>query len=201
MPAPARRTPLQTRSQDTVQAILRGASQLLSEAAFDEITTSRIAEAAGLSVGALYRFFSDKQEIFDAIAVQELEQFRAQVESKLTARRLIFSPRKTLGQILDTYLAFLDERPHFRVLALGGHISPRTRQQQTDPSIGPGGLLQNLLASKLGGKATAKLRLRIRVASEVGDRLIAYAYQQETPAARAAVLEELHELLPRYLLR
>jgi AcrR family transcriptional regulator len=36
----------------------------------------RIAAAAGLSIGALYRFFPDKQTIIDAIAVHHTSQFR-----------------------------------------------------------------------------------------------------------------------------
>lgn len=201
MTSPAsRRTPLQNRSNETFQAILKGAAALLGRIPFEQITTTRIAEEAEISVGALYRFFSDKQEIYDAIAVQELESFRATVESKLSARRLIFSPRKTLGQIIDAYVKFLDERPHFRELALGRHISDRTREQQTDPSVGPAAPLQNLLVEKLGWKPSKKLELKIRVASEAGDRLIAYAYRQDTIEARAAVIEELKAMLQGYLI-
>lgn len=198
-PASSRRTPLQNRSSGTVQSILDAASRLLTRLPFEQITTSRIAEEAGISVGALYRFFSDKQEIYDAIAVAELQQFREMAESAVTARKILFSPKKTIGGIVDSYIRFLDERPHFRVLALGRHISEATREQQTDPGEGPGGLLQKLLGEKLGGRASRKLALKIRVASETGDRLIAFAYQQPTPESREAVLGELKEMLQRYL--
>ena len=43
-------------------------------------------------------------------------------------------------------------------------------------------------------------RLRIRIAAEAGDRVIAFAYRQEQPEARHAVLTELKEMLTRYLL-
>jgi len=195
-----RRTPVQQRSNETLQAILDAASRLLTRVPVDQITTSRVAEEAGISVGALYRFFSDKQEIYDAIAVRELERFREIVEAQLTARKLLFSPRKTLGQIIDTYVKFLDEHPHFRVLSLGGHISDATRESQTNPNVGPGGLLQNLLVAKLGMKASRKLERRIRIASEVGDRLIAYAYRQPSREEREAVIEELKALLQGYLI-
>ena len=88
-----RRTPLQARSNQTVEEILDAASSLLGRVPFEEITTSRIAAQAGISVGALYRFYSDRQEIFDAIAVRELDAFRAGIERAFTARQLIFSPR------------------------------------------------------------------------------------------------------------
>jgi AcrR family transcriptional regulator len=195
-----RRTPLQARSNKTVEDILDAAASLLTSIPFDEITTSRLAEQAGISVGALYRFYSDKQEIFDAIALRELDAFRVEIERVVTARQLIFSPRKVLGRVLDAYVDFLESRPHFRILALGNHISERTRENQSDPQTGPGGILGNLLVERYGWRPGRKMRLRIRIAAETGDRVIAFAYRQETLEARQAVLNELKEMLTRYLL-
>jgi AcrR family transcriptional regulator len=197
----SRRAPQQARSSETVQTVLDGASSLLGRVPFEQITTSRIAEAAGLSVGALYRFYNDKQEIFDAIAVRELAEFRDQIEKTVNARQLLFTPRKSLDRILDAYLAFLDSRPHFRELALGRHISERTREDQSNPETGPGGILQDLLVKKFGMKPSKRLQRRIRIAAEVGDRLIAFAYTQPTAKDRAEVIEELKDLLAGYLLR
>ena len=195
-----RRAPLQARSNKTVEELLDAAAELLGRVPFDQITTSRIAEQAGISVGALYRFYSDRQEIFDAIAVRELETFRAEIERAFTARQLIFSPRKALGRVLDAYVEFLESRPHFRELALGGHISEWTRESQSDPQTGPGGILGDLLVKKCGWKPGKKLQLRIRIAAEAGDRVIAFAYKQESVEARLAVLKELKEMLTGYLL-
>ena len=195
-----RRSPLQARSNRTVEEILDAASSLLGRVPFEQITTSRIAEQAGISVGALYRFYSDKQEIFDAIAVRELDAFRAEIERAFSARQLIFSPRKSLGRVLDAYVDFLESRPHFRELSLGSHISEWTRESQSDPQTGPGGILGDLLVKKCGWKPGKKLQLKIRVAAEAGDRVIAFAYKQESPEARQAVLKELKDMLTRYLL-
>jgi AcrR family transcriptional regulator len=195
-----RRTPLQARSNKTVEDILDAATELLKTASYEEITTSRVAEQAGLSVGALYRFYSSKQEIMDAIAVRELKGFRAEIERVLTARQLIFSPRKVLGRVLDAYVDFLDSRPHFRVLAFGNHISEETRESQSNPQTGPGGVLGALLVGKFGWSPGKKMQLRIRLAAEAGDRVIAFAYRQKTIEARHAVIQELKEMLTRYLL-
>ena len=195
-----RRVPLQARSNKTVEEIMDAAAGLLGKVPFEQITTSRIAAEAGISVGALYRFYTDRQEIFDAIAVRELESFRAEIERAFSARQLIFSPRKSLGRVLDSYVAFLESRPHFRELALGNHISDRVRESQSNPETGPGGILGDLLVKKCGWKPGKKLQLRIRIAAEVGDRVIAFAYRQETVEARHAVLKELKEMLTGYLL-
>ena len=81
------------------------------------------------------------------------------------------------------------------------HISERTREDQSDPETGPGGILQDLLVKKFGMKPGKRLQKRIRVAAEVGDRLIAYAYAQPTAKERTEILDELKELLAGYLLR
>ena len=201
MTVPAsRRTPLQARSNKTVEEILDAAASLLGQVPFEEITTSRVAQQAGISVGALYRFYSDRQEIFDAIAVRELDVFRAEIERAFTARQLLFSPRKSLGRVLDAYVDFLESRPHFRELALGNHISEWTRENQSDPQTGPGGMLGDLLVKKCGWKPGKRLQLKIRIAAEAGDRVIAFAYRQESLEDRRAVLHELKEMLTRYLL-
>lgn len=201
MTAPStRRAPLQARSSETVETILNAASALLARVPFEQITTSRIAEEAGLSVGALYRFYKDKQEIFDAIAVRELKDFREQIEKSVSARQLLFSTRKSLDRILDAYIAFLDSRPHFRELALGRHISEATREDQSDPETGPGGILQDLLVKKFGIRPGKGLQRKIRIAAEVGDRLIAYAYSRPTVRERSEVIAELKDLLGKYLL-
>jgi len=196
----SRRTPLQARSNKTVEEILDAAASLLGQIPFAEITTSRVALQAGISVGALYRFYSDRQEIFDAIAVRELDAFRAEIERAFSARQLIFSPRKSLGRVLDAYVDFLESRPHFRELALGNHIGEWTRESQSDPRTGPGGILGDLLVKKCGWKPGKRLQLKIRIAAEAGDRVIAFAYKQEPVEARRAVLHELKEMLTRYLL-
>ena len=195
-----RRTPLQARSNKTVEDILDAAASLLCTIPFEEITTSRLAEQAGISVGALYRFYSDKQEIFDAIAVRELDAFRVEIERAVSARQLIFSPRKVLGRVLDAYVDFLESRPHFRILALGNHISERTRENQSDPQTGPGRNSGQSIGGKIRMETRKEMLLRISIAAEAGDRVIAFAYRQETLEARQAVLNELKEMLTRYLL-
>ena len=102
--------------------------------------------------------------------------------------------------MLDAYVDFLESSPHFRELSLGCHISDGTRESQSDPQTGPGGILGDLLVKKCGWKPGKKLQLKIRIAAEAGDRVIAFAYKQESPEARQAVLKELKDMLTLYLL-
>jgi AcrR family transcriptional regulator len=192
---------LQARSNETVRAILKAAAALLEKSPFEQITTSRIAAEAGVSIGALYRFYSEKQEIYDEIALHALENFREELAPLLTAKKLVFATfgrKNPLDVVLDAYIDFLDRHPAFRILALGRHISERTRESQLD--IAPEAILKGLLIGRLKIKPGTKLQLKLRIAAETGDRLIAYAYAQESRQGRDAVLTELKSMLGRYLL-
>jgi AcrR family transcriptional regulator len=196
----ARRAPVQGRSQETVQRILDAASRLLERIPLDEITTSRIAQESGVSIGGLYRFFPDKQAIIDAIAVRHVNEFESQVRNKLL-RRIPLSGPKFLAAVVDSFVEFLDARPDFRTIVFGRHISAGTREQQISPDVGAAGLVKQVLALMLGIKDSRKLTLKIRVASETGERLLAYAYEQKDMAERKKIVEELKSLLAGYLFR
>ena len=68
-----RAQPQQARSQETVDRILLAADHELGERGLAGASTTRIAARAGLSVGALYRFFPDKTAVADALAARYLE--------------------------------------------------------------------------------------------------------------------------------
>src|ERR1039458_7339803 len=72
-----RRLPVQSPSFQTCMRIIDAASSLLRCTPLDDVTTTRIAAEADVSVGALYRFFPDKQSIIDAVAVRHVESFRS----------------------------------------------------------------------------------------------------------------------------
>ena len=66
VPSP-RRTPKQRRSREIVQAIVDAGRLLLQESGPAAVTTNRIAERAGVSVGSLYRYFPDKEAVLAAV--------------------------------------------------------------------------------------------------------------------------------------
>jgi AcrR family transcriptional regulator len=196
----ARRTPVQGRSQETVQRILSAASRLLERTSVEEITTSRIAQESGVSIGGLYRFFPDKQSIIDAIAVQHAKEFESQVRNRLVLL-LPLGGKGLLNAVIDRYVEFLDRRPDFRAIVFGRHISAATREQQIKPDIGTAGLLRQVMVKFLGMKDSEDLSLQIRIATETGERLLAYAYEQNDLTERARIVAELKTLLSGYLFR
>src|SRR5712672_642610 len=62
-----RKTPIQARATVTVGAISEATIQVLLSHGPDRLTTTRVAERAGVSVGTLYQYFPNKQALLYAV--------------------------------------------------------------------------------------------------------------------------------------
>ncbi len=63
-----RKQPKQERSQATVEAILTATAHILTEDGYDRLTTNRVADRAGVSIGSLYQYFPNKEALIFALA-------------------------------------------------------------------------------------------------------------------------------------
>jgi AcrR family transcriptional regulator len=63
----ARKVPAQARSQETVTVILEASAHILESEGLRGFNTNAIAERAGVSVGSLYQYFSNKDAIVLAL--------------------------------------------------------------------------------------------------------------------------------------
>jgi AcrR family transcriptional regulator len=66
-PIKMRRRPTQQRGEERVKQILDATEELVLEIGTDSITTNHIARRAGVNVGTIYHFFTDKFEIFRGV--------------------------------------------------------------------------------------------------------------------------------------
>jgi AcrR family transcriptional regulator len=78
--AVTRREPRQQRSRETVEAVLEAVPRVLKRHGANAVTTNRIAEAAGVSIGSLYQYFPDKQAIFTALHDRHVDEVRHVIE-------------------------------------------------------------------------------------------------------------------------
>jgi AcrR family transcriptional regulator len=79
----ARRKPTQTRARLTVDAILDAVVRLLKRDGHKAITTNRIAEVAGVSIGSVYQYFPNKRAIFIALHERHISEIDRMIQSKL----------------------------------------------------------------------------------------------------------------------
>jgi AcrR family transcriptional regulator len=78
-----RRRPSQRRARQTVEAILDAVVRILKREGGRAVTTNRIAEVAGVSIGSVYQYFPDKGAIFTALHERHIEEIDRVVEQTL----------------------------------------------------------------------------------------------------------------------
>lgn len=113
-PAP-RRTPSQSRSRVLVTAIIEACQQLLEEEGAEQLTTNRIAEVAGVTIGSLYQYFPNKEAIlanlFSEKIAAETEQISRETTDRVVAQSEI-SLRSTIRELIkintELHLRYLD---------------------------------------------------------------------------------------------
>jgi AcrR family transcriptional regulator len=79
-----RRNPKQQRSRQTVDYVLEAVPVVVKRHGAQALTTNRIAEAAGVSVGSLYQYFPNKRAIFTALYDRHVEEVQRIIEQTMT---------------------------------------------------------------------------------------------------------------------
>jgi AcrR family transcriptional regulator len=78
-----RRKPIQKRARITVEAMLDAAVLLLKRRGASAITTNRIAETAGVSIGSVYQYFPNKHALFGALHQRHINWVSEVIHNKL----------------------------------------------------------------------------------------------------------------------
>jgi AcrR family transcriptional regulator len=163
-----RKTPIQARSAVTVEAISEATVQLLLRHGIERLTTTRIAERAGVSVGTLYQYYPNKQSLLFAVLEHHLNNVMEKVEAACEGAR-----HKPLAEMIrDMVEAFVDAKMEradisvalYRVSADAGgpalikRISQRSRnaveamlQTATDAELLPDKVTIDMMLAAMAG--------------------------------------------------
>jgi AcrR family transcriptional regulator len=105
-----RKTPRQARASVTLDAVFEATIQVLVTDGPHRLTTTRVAQRAGVSVGTMYQYFPHKQALFYALNERYLNVLAAKVEVTCLARH-----GAAIGQMVEalitTYWHAKTERP------------------------------------------------------------------------------------------
>jgi len=75
-----RKSPVQARSAASVDAILEATIQVLLSVGKEQLTTTRVASRAGVSVGTLYQYFPNKSALLKAVLRRHLNRVTEAIE-------------------------------------------------------------------------------------------------------------------------
>ena len=103
--------PVQRRAKATVEALLDSTTRILAHEGYARLTTNRVAEVAGVSIGSLYEYFPNKQALVAATLARAIREIVDEVSASLrTALSLAGQPRAGIDYWMRAMMTALEKR-------------------------------------------------------------------------------------------
>src|ERR1700761_5273643 len=119
-----RRRPVQQRSAARVERMLEACATLIDEVGYDGVTTTLIAERAGVAVGSLYQFFPDKRAVVQALTTRNLDRFMESIGQRLASVTLEHW-WDAVDLVFDAYVEMYRQVPGFTQIRFGDVVDLR----------------------------------------------------------------------------
>lgn len=111
-----RPTPTQARARERVHAILQATARLLEIEQPLRITTSMIADEAGIPVSSIYRYFASVEDVLRELYMQAAGEVRVLILSELGAPEGGWRTR--MRRALAAQVGYIARHPYYRPLML-----------------------------------------------------------------------------------
>ena len=192
-----RHVPTQARSRERLQRVLDAADQLLAEQRAEAFTTARVAVAAGVPVGSVYRYFHDKEAIAEALAVRYWGHFAGLVAT-VTETVLREDHADPTARVLEALADGFRDSPGFRSLWYGGLRTQRIRDATRPARTAIAGSVEKILASRWPEADQEDRIVAAQMVVIAGDGLLREAFRS-TADGDARMLAESATMLNAYV--
>ena len=196
---PLRRVPVQGRSVARVQRMLDACAELVDEIGYEGLTTTLLAERAGVAIGSVYQFFPDKRAIVQALTLRNMEAYLQRLTDRFAGGTFAHW-WDGVDAAIDEYIAMHRTVPGFRTLHFGDVVDLHLLDEERDNNAVIADRLAWLLVEQFRVADRARLRFALEIAVEAADALIKLAFRRE-PQGDEAVLTESKALIREYLHR
>ncbi|MFJ5117442.1 MULTISPECIES: TetR family transcriptional regulator [unclassified Kitasatospora] len=203
---PARRRPVQQRSQERYERILDACAGLLDEAGATALTTKEVAHRAQVPIGTLYQFFSGKEDLLAALAHRNLDHYLQRLDRRLSAGAPA-GPAGFTDLAVDEFVAMKRDVPGFGQVDFGlagtsGPTGFRGDRHLLDTDLDNNAAVA-LRLQALGGEVFAAadpvaLTIGLRVALEAADAVLNLAFRSD-PDGDPVLIAECKRLVRCYL--
>ena len=99
------RTPQQDRSKESYEAILDAANRVLAKEGYSDASTVKIAREAGVSVGTVYAYFKDKDDIFSKYVDLHISEIFDAIAANVSLSNYA-TVEEGIRDIIDTAVTF-----------------------------------------------------------------------------------------------
>lgn len=195
-----RKQPRQERAQATVDAILTASAKILRQHGYDGLTTNKVADAAGVSVGSLYQYFPGKdalvtatllsfgerqqKRLFAALAAVQAEPIAIVIQTVVQTLMEISEADRELSMVLMNQIPMVGEL---------GEIVAYFQERVTEP-------IQAFLEARRGDLAVKNIRAAAFILSHTVQPLLQrMQFSGMSKTERTEVFDELTEMITGYL--
>jgi len=168
---------VQQRSAKRVEQMLEACAALIDELGYDGVTTTLIAERAGVAVGSLYQFFPDKRAVVQALTKRHLDHFTNEIEERLDWANLEHW-WEGVDKIIDIYVEMYREIPGFSRVRFGDVIDLRFIEDGRDNNTVITEQIAHVIADK-NDIPVETLYKQITVACDIADAILALAFRRK----------------------
>jgi AcrR family transcriptional regulator len=177
--------------------MLDACAELIDEVGYDGLSTTLLAERAGVAIGSVYQFFPDKRAIVQALTLRNVEAYLDRLADRIPAGELTHWWDGVDGAI-EEYIELHRSVPGFRTLHFGDVVDVHLIDPERDNNAVIADHLADLLVRYHSAPDSAKLRFALTVSVEAADALIKLAFRRH-PEGDDAVLTESKKLVRGYL--
>ncbi|MDU0293567.1 TetR/AcrR family transcriptional regulator [Saccharothrix longispora] len=168
-------------------AIVDACATLLNDYDYDDITTARIVELAGVPIGSFYQYFPDKRSVVHALALRGMEEYLGRVQTLFTEGRLAPTWREAVQQVVAVYMRMLVELPGFGRVRFSDLLDGHRLDSSVDQYELMAERLRDLFLGRFAVRGSAPVTLMFRMAAQTADAMYKLAERVE-PDERAVVL-------------
>lgn len=199
---PLRRVPVQGRSVARVQRMLDACADLIDEVGYEALTTTLLAERAGVAIGSVYQFFPDKRAVVQALTQRNLEAYLDRLDRRIpehpASQGELTRWWDAVEASIDEYIAMHRTVPGFRTLHFGDLVDRHLLDEQRDNSEVIADHLARLLVARFRLFDGPRLGFALTIAVEAADALVRFAFRRALDGDES-VLAEAKTLIRGYL--
>jgi len=190
---------MQERSAARVQRMLDACAEIVEELGYEGLTTTLLAERAGVAIGSVYQFFPDKRAVVQALTQRNLDVYLSRLSTKL-ADGTFSHWREIVDAAIDEYIEMHRSAPGFRVLHFGDVVDRHLLAADRDNDGVIARALGQVLVDNGDVEPGPMLDLTMLIAVTIGDALIKLAFRQD-PEGDPEILTQAKLVIRDYLAR
>lgn len=194
-----RRMPKQDRSRRRYDEILDVAAIVFSENGFERATTNEIASRAGMSIGALYQYFNNKEEVVEALSDRYVMQLGEITSDFLAAEVVEWPVKKAVDRLLDPVIDFHTNHTAFSRLWIGSDLSGSLKRSMRSMDDAVLGRLEMVLRMRMKGLRRDQARVIGIVARSALKSLLALLIRSDDPRFKKRATREVKRMIVEYM--